>query len=167
MELANMTWLSVIGGTLYYMVLPVYLIFNWSLALLGLVLAPALHVGSSLSSALLLPFRVLAKFEALFIFLGSAVVVGLITGSILHLSSSVLISLLNLSPAPEELGRSAASVRAARAQKQRDSKQDPLKWKIDPSVEKKYAEWLEKDGGGRKDEQGLLAQTIIEEDDDS
>jgi hypothetical protein len=42
-----------------------------------------------------------------------------------------------------------------------------LKWKIDPSVEKKYAEWLEKDGGGRKDEQGLLAQTIIEEDDDS
>ncbi|KAM3071993.1 hypothetical protein ACMFMG_008459 [Clarireedia jacksonii] len=161
-----MTWLSMIGGTLYYLLLPVYLIFNWLLALLGLALAPALHVGNALSSTLLLPLRILAKFEALFIFLGSALLVGLITGSILHLSSSVLISVLNLSPVAEESGRSAASVRSAQAQKQRGSKQDPLKWKIDPSVEKNYAAWLEKDGG-RIVEQGLLAQTIIEEDDDS
>lgn len=98
-------------------------------------------------------------------FLGSAILVGLITGSILHLSSSVFISIFNLSPAAEESGRSATSVRATRVQKQRSSKQDPLKWKIDPSIEKKYAEWL-KDGGRRNDEHGLLAQTIIEEDDD-
>lgn len=37
----------------------------------------------------------------------------------------------------------------------------------DPSLERKYAEWLEKDVGKRKEDQGLLGQTIIEEDDDS
>lgn len=60
-----------------------------------------------------------------------------------------------------------ASIRAAQEQKKRNSKPDILKWKVDPSVERRYSEWLEKDGGRKKDEHGLLAQTIIEEDDDS
>lgn len=37
-------------------------------------------------------------------------------------------------------------------------------WRSDGSTEKKYAEWLDK-GGKRED--GLLGQTILEEDDDS
>ncbi|KAI9646968.1 hypothetical protein NHQ30_004969 [Ciborinia camelliae] len=133
----------------------------------GTTLAPLLHLGNSLISALLLPLKVLAKFETLIIFLGSAVLIGLITGSILHISSSVLASLFNLTSSPAETGRSVASIRTAQEQKKRGSKPDPLRWKVDPSVERRYPEWLEKDRGRKKEEHGLLAQTIIEEDDDS
>ena len=80
-------------------------------------------------------------------------------------------SILNLTPIPEETGRSAASVRAAREQKRLEetwkgstSMGEPGIWKRDASKEKKYSEWLEKDLGKRRDE-GLLASTIIEEDD--
>ena len=94
-----------------------------------------------------------------------AAVIGLLTGSILHISSSILVSVFNLSPTPEETGRSAASVRAAREKKQLEQawQSSTIKnesWKAAPSMEKKYSEWLETD-------QGLLSQTILEEDDDS
>jgi len=164
---AMSTWLSMIGSTFYYLSLPITFIFSLLLAILETTLAPLLHLGSSLFSALLLPLRVLARFETLIIFLGSAILVGLITGSILHISSSMLASLFKLTSSPEDTGRSLASVHATQEQKNRNSKQDSLKWKVDPSVEKRYAEWLEKDGDRKGDQQGLLGRTIIEEDDDS
>ncbi|RAL60161.1 hypothetical protein DID88_000785 [Monilinia fructigena] len=142
-----MTWWSIMGSTFYYLSLPIALIFNWLLAILRTTLTPLPHLGNSLISAFLLPLKVLAKFETLIIFLGSAVLIGLITGLILR--------------------RSAFSIRAARGEKKRNSNQDLLKWKVDPSVERRYSEWLEKDGGRKNDEHGLLAQTIIEEEDDS
>ena len=94
--------------------------------------------------------------------------IGLLTGSILHISSSILVSVFNLTPAPEETGRSAASVRAAREKKKKleqawqssTTRTERGKLKEDPSMEKKFSEWLETD-------QGLLSQTILEEDDDS
>jgi hypothetical protein len=100
-------------------------------------------------------------------------VIGLLTGSIVHLSSTFLVSFFNLSPIPEERGRPVASVRAARVQKKLEepwwqsssSKGDRARLRSDASLEKKYAEWLEKDVGTRKEDQGLLGQTIIEEDD--
>ncbi|ESZ99433.1 hypothetical protein SBOR_0195 [Sclerotinia borealis F-4128] len=162
-----MTWLSTIGSAFYYLSLSITVVFSWLLAILRTTLAPLLHLGNSLISALLLPLRVLAKFETLVIFLGSAILIGLITGSVLHISSGILASLFKLASSPEETGRSVTSIRAVQEQKKRSSKPDLLKWKVDPSVEKRYSEWLEKDGGRKKDEHGLLAQTIIEEDDDS
>ncbi|QSZ30635.1 hypothetical protein DSL72_000193 [Monilinia vaccinii-corymbosi] len=158
-----MTSLPTMGSTFYYLSLPIALIFSWLSAILRTTLAPLLHLGGSFVSTLLLPLRVLAKFEALIIFLGSAVLIGLITGSILRLSSSLLASLFKLTSSPEVTG----PIHAAQGQKKRNSKADPFKWKLDPSVERRYSEWLEKDGGRNKDEHGLLAQTIIEEDDDS
>ena len=94
-----------------------------------------------------------------------AAVIGLLTGSILHISSSILVSVFNLSPTPEETGRSAASVRAAQEKKLLEQawQSSTIKndnWNAEPSMEKKYSEWLETD-------QGLLSQTILEEDDDS
>lgn len=74
-------------------------------------------------------------------------------------------SVFNLTPVPEETGRSAASVRAAREQKKLDQAWEriPAKNKTgilrnDPEMEK-FAEWLE------KSDQGVLGQTILEEDD--
>lgn len=59
-----MTWLSMIGSTLYYLVLPVSYILSWLLAILKTSLVPLLLLGSSIISGLLLPLKVLAKFEA-------------------------------------------------------------------------------------------------------
>jgi hypothetical protein len=175
-----MTWLSVLGSVLYYLSLPFTIIFDWILV----ALAPVLHMGQYLLSAFLFPLRLLSKFEVgknilfsctllighetLYIYLGVAAVIGLLTGSILHISSSILVSVFNLTPAPEETGRSAASVRAAREKKKKleqawqssTTRTERGKLKEDPSMEKKFSEWLETD-------QGLLSQTILEEDDDS
>jgi hypothetical protein len=109
----------------------------------------------------------LIMYKTLYIYLGVAAVIGLLTGSILHMSSSILVSVFNLTSTPEETGRSAASVRAAREKKKLEqawqsstTKTERGKWKEEPSTEKKFSEWLETD-------QGLLRQTILEEDDDS
>ncbi|KAF5879613.1 uncharacterized protein Bfra_006820 [Botrytis fragariae] len=167
MEFSSTTWLSITGSTFYYISLPIIVISNWLLAILRIALAPLLHLGNSLVSAMLLPLRVVAKFETIIIFLGSAIVIGLITGLLLRVSSNILASLFKLTSDPEDTDRSVASIRAAREHKKRNSKSDPLKWKVDPSVEKRHSGWLEKDGGRKKDEHGLSAQIIIEEDDDS
>jgi hypothetical protein len=174
-----MTWLSVLGSVLYYLSLPFTITFDWILV----ALAPVLHTGQYLLSAFLFPLRLLAKFEVgknilfyctllighetLYIYLGVAAVIGLLTGSILHISSSILVSVFNMTPAPEETGRSAASVRAAREKKKLEqawqsstTRIERGKLKEDPSMEKKFSDWLET-------EQGLLSQTILEEDDDS
>jgi hypothetical protein len=105
--------------------------------------------------------------KTLYIYLGVAAVIGLLTGSILHMSSSLLVSIFNLTPTPEETGRSAASMRAARETKKLEQAWQSSKtkiqggdWKDDSSMAKKFSEWLETD-------QGLLRQTILEEDDDS
>lgn len=107
--------------------------------------------------------------KTLYIFLGVAACVGLVAGSILYVSSSVLISVLNLNPVPEQQGRTAASVRAAREKKKLEQAwRDPAikskdgAWKSDGSMEKKYVEWLGKGSKGPTRE-----ETILEEDDDS
>jgi hypothetical protein len=54
-----MTWLTVIGSTFYYLLLPLTTVFGWLLVLL----APVLHLGSYILSGILLPLSLLAKFE--------------------------------------------------------------------------------------------------------
>jgi hypothetical protein len=178
-----MTWLSALGSVLYYISLPFTIVLITIYNGIVIALAPALHLGHYLLSGLLLPLTLLAKFEVgqtpffgycadntcktLYIYLGVAAVIGLLTGSILHMSSSLLVSIFNLTPTPEETGRAAASVRAARETKKLEqawqsstTKIQGGNWKDDSSTEKKFSEWLETD-------QGLLRQTILEEDDDS
>ncbi|PBP17451.1 hypothetical protein BUE80_DR011787 [Diplocarpon rosae] len=152
---------SILTITLYYLSAPFTIVFWWAVA----CLAPFQHLGNYILSALLLPLRLLAKFETLYIFLGTAAIIGLITGSVLHLSSSVLVSVFNLNSVSEEIGRSAATVRAAREKKKLEqalqtskAKSDSANSRDEASIEK-YTEWLE------KSEQGLLGQTILEEDD--
>ncbi|CAL3965939.1 hypothetical protein PZA11_002753 [Diplocarpon coronariae] len=156
-----MNLLPILTSTLYYLSAPFTTVFWWTVA----CLAPFLHLGNYALSGFLLPLRLFAKFETLYIFLGAAAIVGLITGSVLHISSSVLVSVFNLTPIPEDTGRTAASVRAARRKKRQEqalqnstTKSESANSRDEASIEK-YAEWLE------KSEQGLLGQTILEEDD--
>jgi len=165
-----MTWLSVAGSIFYYLLLPVTTLFGWLL----LALAPLLHLGSYVFSGFLMPLSLLAKFETLYIYLGVAAVVGLITGSILHLSSTILITLFNLTPVPEEEGQSSTSMRAVQEQKKLEeawqsssSKGVQRGFGADTSLGKTYAEWRDKNAGKRREDQRLFKQTILEEEDDS
>jgi hypothetical protein len=101
-----------------------------------------------------------------------AAIVGLVTGSILHLCSTMLVSLFNLTPVGQESGRTAASVRAEREQKKLEvaweastSKKDLESWRDEVSSRRKHTELLGIDRGRRREEQGLLGQTILEEED--
>jgi hypothetical protein len=86
-----------------------------------------------------------------------------------------LIKLFNLRVTPEETGRTAASVRAERERKNLESAWESSKsgWNAPgdelsaEELKREYADFLEKDRGKRKEGQGLLSQTILEEDDDS
>jgi len=82
--------------------------------------------------------------------------------------------MFDLATVPEETGRTAASVRAAREQKKLEGawessilKGEPGRLRNDPSTRKKQAEWLESELSKRREDQGLLGQTILEEEDDS
>lgn len=89
----------------------------------------------------------------------------------------MLITLFNLRPTPEEIGsgRTAASVRAERERRKLESAWESsggTAWDtsgMELSAEELNMgyEILEKDRGKKKGKQGLLAQTILEEDDDS
>ncbi|KAG4411033.1 hypothetical protein IFR04_015837 [Cadophora malorum] len=156
-----MTWISVLSTTFYYASLPITTIFWWIIA----CFTPFLKLAMRILSGFLLPLKFLAKFETMFIYLGVAAIIGLITGSVLHLSSSLLVSVFNLTATSEETGRSAASVRAAHEQKKLEQAWDRIPTnnekgdlRSDPEMEK-FAEWLE------KGDQGVLGQTILEEDD--
>ncbi len=86
----------------------------------------------------------------------------------------MLTTLFHLHPVPEEKGRTAASVRAARERKRLEDawqSSTPVRGtqgstRLDEQS-KDYAEYLDKDRGRRREGQGLLSQTILEEDDDS
>ncbi|TVY14719.1 hypothetical protein LARI1_G006877 [Lachnellula arida] len=173
-----MAWFPVVLSIFSYILLPIKLLFR---ALL-ILLAPVLHLGSYVFTGFILPLRLLAKFEAawliwrktLYIYLGVAAVIGVITGSLLHIFSTVLISMFDLAAVPEDTGRTAASIRAAREQKKLEgawessiSKSDSARLKKDPSTRKQQTEWLESELSKRRENQFLLGQTIIEEDDDS
>ena len=54
-----MTWLSVASSTLYYITLPIMVLLGWLLV----VLAPVLHLGNYILSAILLPLTLLANLE--------------------------------------------------------------------------------------------------------
>ncbi|CAG8962252.1 hypothetical protein HYFRA_00005305 [Hymenoscyphus fraxineus] len=164
-----MGWLEVATSAMRifsYLLLPL----NFLYQVLLIVLAPLIHLGGYVVSVCLLPLKVLAKFETVYIYLGIAALVGLVTGSILHLSSSALISLLNLTPEPEGKGRSAASVRAAREKRMLEDAWDSSVLRESEtgdssSSARKQTIWLDRGRRGKK--QDLLRQTILEEDDDS
>jgi len=170
-----MAWLSVVGSIFYYTFLPFITIFNAVYGILLVVFAPVIYLGSYTLHGLLLPLQFLGKFETLYIYFGVAALIGVLTGSVLHFSSAMLISVLDLKVKPKETGRTAASVRAAREQKKlkeawqtaaplRSNQARPM---LDDGLKKEYTEFLDKDRGKRREGQGLLSQTILEEDDDS
>lgn len=92
------------------------------------------------------------------------------TGAILHFSSTILISLFDLTSTSDE-SDVPASVQATREQKKLEeawqsssSKGEGTRQWQEASLENRYADWQGRDAGSRKDK-GLSGQTILEEDD--
>lgn len=115
--------------------------------------------------------QLLTIYQTLYIFLGVAAVIGVTTGSIIHITSTILASMLNLVAIPAESGRTAASVRADRENRKLEqawqspaNKTEQEKWGSDNSMER-YTEWVEKGAGQRREGQSVLGNTILEEDD--
>jgi hypothetical protein len=100
--------------------------------------------------------------------------IGLLTGSLLHFSSSILTKALNIQALPEQSGRTAASVRATREKQRLEDawqastpiRSNQARARVE-DTSRDYSEYIEKDRGKRKEGQGLLSQTILEEEDDS
>jgi hypothetical protein len=98
-----------------------------------------------------------------------AAIVGLFTGLVLHFFSTTLVSLFNMTPvAQESPTRTAASVRAELEQRKLEAslpKEVPESWRDEISAKRKQTERLDMGRGRRRKEQGLLGQTILEEED--
>ncbi|KAG9232452.1 hypothetical protein BJ875DRAFT_78325 [Amylocarpus encephaloides] len=163
-----MTWLTTISNVLSYFFLPLKLFFQGLLILLS----PVKCLGSYVVAGALLPLGIFAKFETLYIYLGVAAIVGLATGSILHFSSTALVSFLHMIPSPQQRGQTAVSVRPNREEQQSDdapntsessNNTDALATQALPAI-RIQASWLELNRSRRRQKQGLLSQTILEED---
>ena len=61
-----MTWITVISSIFYYLALPVTFVLTSLYGWFLIALAPVLHLAVYIFSALVLPLRILAKFEVLF-----------------------------------------------------------------------------------------------------
>ncbi|OAL02731.1 hypothetical protein IQ06DRAFT_217203 [Phaeosphaeriaceae sp. SRC1lsM3a] len=124
------------------------------------ILLPFIHLAQTITSILTFPFRGawLERIETLYIYLGTAALIGCVTGVVIFIvfkfiSSSLAID-SSLVPQPRERARTTAEFQAARREKKErslDSSQAST-----PVVLKKVP-------GPRH--RGLLAQAIIEEED--
>ncbi|KAF1838985.1 hypothetical protein BDW02DRAFT_272068 [Decorospora gaudefroyi] len=124
------------------------------------ILLPFVHLGRAVIGVLSIPFTVkwLERIETLYVYLGTAALVGCITGTIVFAIFKVMSSSLNIDativPKTRHQGRTTAEYRAARrVKKEGIIDHSPS---ATPVVLKKVA-------GPRR--RGLLSQAIMEEED--
>ncbi|KAH9872778.1 hypothetical protein J1614_005172 [Plenodomus biglobosus] len=125
------------------------------------LLLPFNHAGHVLINVLSFPFTVkwLERIETLYVYLGTAALIGSITGGILYTIMRVLSSILNIDasamPKPRQKSRTVAEYRATKAVNKEDVfDQTPA---IPPVIIKKVPEFRRR--------KGLLSSAIIEEED--
>ncbi|RMZ69728.1 hypothetical protein GMOD_00010303 [Pyrenophora seminiperda CCB06] len=154
-QLARLMWwpISKLINACIILLLPFY-------NLIAFILLPFIHLTHAIITILSIPFRVkwLEQIETLYVFLGTAGLVGCLTGAILFVIFKFLSSSLHLDApiVPEEptKGRTAAEYRAARrVKKEQMIDHSPT---TTPVVLKRVP-------GPRR--RGLLSQAIIEEED--
>ncbi|KAL2002525.1 hypothetical protein VTN02DRAFT_6612 [Thermoascus thermophilus] len=175
--------------TLSYAVYPLYLLASGLLSLLGILFTPFARLGSYVLHLTLLPLRILALFEPLYIFLGTAMLIGITAGLVLHLMSVSIGRALRLSKASGVSGRrrhpkplqdlkEAASLRPWKS-----SRYTNKPWSLDRDEARRspgsssandpktssdyYAEWTNSKDRKALADGGLFPSTILEEEDDS
>jgi len=164
---------AAIKTTLFYIIYPIILTYNVCL----IILSPVLHIIEHIARLTILPLSFLGKFESLYIFFSVAAIIGLSTGAVLFVLSRLLSAIFTLDLPPEENGRTAASVRAARQKKklqaiqEASNEQAMMRIKDTLLMRQEYNDYLSQDRlrVSSREKGGLLApsQVILEEEDDS
>lgn len=95
-----MTLLPAITAALYFTLYPAICLAHCMVAALQLFLSPFVDLALLVLHTALLPWRILAKFQALFEFLAIATLAGVIAGLVLHYTSTFLYRVLRLSSEP-------------------------------------------------------------------
>ncbi|KAK4938997.1 hypothetical protein LTR10_020656 [Elasticomyces elasticus] len=124
-------WLTVTIVVLYYVFYPVYLVLKVLWYIILLLSAPFIYIGRATFNLSLIPWRIFARFEPIWYFVGTAIVLGVLLGLILHFAMRAFVVVLNLDHKPEQQpipakGHDAVSYRKAREakkQKQVDEQQ--------------------------------------------
>ncbi|KAK5133165.1 hypothetical protein LTR08_008101 [Meristemomyces frigidus] len=159
-----------VGVFLYYLAIAVLTIVKLLYQPVGFLLQPLVYVGHFILACLIAPFRLLVKFETLYIYLGIAAIVGLVIGLLVSYVYSSLSGILRLDPKPEQpLSRSAREYREAkqakkaRAEAPLASSGSLLAGDAPPNqVFTGHASTSDSMSRGRRGK-GLLHQTIMEE----
>ncbi|KAF2095275.1 hypothetical protein NA57DRAFT_79764 [Rhizodiscina lignyota] len=169
---ATLTLLSYIG---YAVVKVLYILFLLVLSIakpiwnaLQFVLLPITYIGAFVGYLASLPIKLIVKLEAVYIFFGIAIIIGLVTGVILHFVSRGMLAALGLSPEddppmpPRKPLRTVSSYRASRQTTRRSvgpaRRAGPI-----PDVPAPSSPLSPR--RGRAGRQGLQSSTILEEDD--
>lgn len=158
---------SVIASAIQIILYPFALVLGWVL----IALSPVWHLLRLTLHALRLPLRIIASFEPVYVYLGTAVVVGIIVGSMLHLTSTTLISAFDLRPsADDELKKPRRP--AARSRDGRGAQPLKAHLPLDAArpnvVDSRFRPYGDRHELGRTPQKGgLLSQTILEEEDNS
>ncbi|KAK5197557.1 hypothetical protein LTR99_007927 [Exophiala xenobiotica] len=117
-------WLTITLVVLYYILYPVFLLFKAVWYILLLLSTPIIYIGRVFLAVSLIPWRIFTRFETLWYFIASAILLGVLFGLILHFTmrAFVLILRLDREPPPElkaPSGHDAVSYRKAREAKKR------------------------------------------------
>ncbi|SMY27186.1 unnamed protein product [Zymoseptoria tritici ST99CH_1A5] len=154
-----------IGLTLWYIAQVLIQLLQFLVRPIAFLLQPVFYLGAFLLNCLLLPFRAIAKFETLYIYLSIAALVGLLIGLLVRTTYARLYKLLNLDSKPPPTLRSAKQYREEKHQQK--IKSDPVLAARHMGGGSVSSDYLSVSDSSRKGKRprSLLAQTILEEGD--
>ncbi|KAF1983390.1 hypothetical protein K402DRAFT_382837 [Aulographum hederae CBS 113979] len=129
------TTLTILSYLVYGICYPIYILLYYFLVclkpllyVLYLIVLPVVYLAGYVADVGRGVWRVLGRFETLYIYLSTAFLVGLVAGGILYLTSSFLSSILGLDSdsQPDKPTRSIADFRANRKTKKAPGRTKPL-----------------------------------------
>ncbi|OJJ38464.1 hypothetical protein ASPWEDRAFT_24393 [Aspergillus wentii DTO 134E9] len=162
-----MAWLPAAAALLYIILSPFIYVISWGFDLLHLLITPFVKLGLVIFHTTLFPFKILAKFEALFIFLAVALLIGATLGLVLYVICTSLVDFLlyslGFSSGPHQIDHQP------RAKGQLHYSAKELKKEPSLGDDNSFNDYFEGWNGGKemkplRDGEPLFSSTILEED---
>ncbi|PTU18750.1 hypothetical protein P175DRAFT_0525531 [Aspergillus ochraceoroseus IBT 24754] len=164
-----MGWLSGLStGLSIVLISPLVYVASVGYFLLVLLAAPVIKICSVVLHLVLIPLRILSKFEALFIYLGVALLTGVGLGVFLYLATTFTVHLLNRALGASSRTRPGLELRS------KDGLRRPLKdaktvYQGDSTLsnDDSWMGWGWQKEASLLNNGGLLSGTILEEEEES
>ncbi|KAF2171106.1 hypothetical protein M409DRAFT_64062 [Zasmidium cellare ATCC 36951] len=155
-----------IGVVVWYLAVVVLFILNLLYRPVAFLLQPFVYLGRFILACLVFPFTLAARLETIYIYLGVAAIVGLLGGLFMRGIYNTVKSILHLDARPEPKLRSAKQYREEKRKQKMKVELPPLLSPGHLSPGPLSPGYLSLSDSARKGKQkGLLAQTIMEEED--